>query len=192
LDTDTLVDFLSRQRAIRNFDTSRDVDDALIEQVLFAATRAPTGGNRQMWRWLVIRDPAIKDQLATVSEEETAKYMGAMAVPGAPPRPLTPGTTSWRDVPVLLMALSEQGGGGPSIFPAVQNALLAIQQLGLGSVLTTLWKGQEERVRSILKVPAGVEMHAVLPIGWPDRKYGKSKRRPVSEITYRDTYATPW
>ena len=192
MDTDTLVDFLSRQRAIRSFDTSRDVDDALIEQVLFAATRAPSGGNRQTWRWLVVRDASIKDQLATVYEEETAKYIAAMAVPGTPPRPLTPGTTSWRDVPVLLVALSESGGGGPSIFPAVQNALLAIQQLGLGSVLTTLWKGQEERVRGILKVPAEIEMHAILPIGWPDRKYGKSKRRPVSEITHRDTYGTGW
>lgn len=192
MDTGTLVDFLSRQRAIRSFDTSRDVDDALIEQVLFAATRAPSGGNRQTWRWLVVRDASIKDQLATVYEEETAKYIAAMAAPGSPPRPLTPGTTSWRDVPVLLVALSESGGGGPSIFPAVQNALLTIQQLGLGSVLTTLWKGQEERVRGILKVPAEIEMHAILPIGWPDRKYGKSKRRPVSEITYRDTYGNGW
>lgn len=183
MDTDTLVDFLSRQRAIRSFDTSRDVDDALIEQVLFAATRAPSGGNRQTWRWLVVRDAAIKDQLATVYEGEAAKYLGGR---------VTPGTTSWRDTPVLLVALSEEGGGGPSIFPAVQNALLTIQQLGLGSVLTTLWKGQEERVRAILKVPAEIEMHAILPIGWPDRKYGKSKRRPVSEITYRDTYGASW
>jgi len=183
LDTDTLVDFLSRQRAIRSFDTSRDVDDALIEQVLFAATRAPSGGNRQTWRWLVVRDASIKDQLATIYEEEAAKYLGGR---------VTPGTTSWRDTPVLLVALSEEGGGGPSIFPAVQNALLTIQQLGLGSVLTTLWKGQEERVRGILEVPAGIEMHAILPIGWPDRKYGKSKRRPGSEITYRDTYGNAW
>jgi nitroreductase len=183
LDTDTLVDFLSRQRAIRSFDTSRDVDDALIEQVLFAATRAPSGGNRQTWRWLVVRDAGLKDQLATVYEEETLKYMAGRT---------TPGTTSWRDTPVLLVALSETGGGGPSIFPAVQNALLMIQQLGLGSVLTTLWKGQESRVRGILKVPADIEMHAILPIGWPDRKYGKSKRGPVSEITYRDTYGNGW
>src|SRR3954462_4645895 len=110
VDTDTLADLLSGQRAIRSFDTSREVDDALIEQVLFAATRAPSGGNRQTWRWLVIRDAAIKDQLATVYEEETAKYMAGRT---------TPGTTSWRDVPVLLCALSEAGGGGPSIFPGV-------------------------------------------------------------------------
>jgi len=183
LDTDTLVDFLSRQRAIRSFDTSRDVDDALIEQILFAATRAPSGGNRQTWRWLVIRDASIKAELATVYEEETAKYMAGRT---------TPGTTSWRDVPVLLCAMSETGGGGPSIFPAVQNALLMIQQLGLGSVLTTLWQGQADRVRQVLKVPEGIEMHAMLPIGWPDRKYGKSKRGPISEITYRDTYETKW
>ena len=183
MDTDALVDVLSRQRAIRSFDTSRDIDDALMEQVLHAATRAPSGGNRQTWRFLVVRDVAIKAQLADVYEEETAKYMAGRT---------TPGTTSWRDVPVLLVALSEAGGGGPSIFPAVQNALLMIQQLGLGSVLTTLWKGQEDRVRGILKVPPEIEMHAILPIGWPDRTYGKSKRRPIAEVTYRDTYGTVW
>ena len=191
MDTDALVDVLSRQRAIRSFYTSREVDDALIEQVLHAATRAPSGGNRQTWRFLVVRDAAVKAQLADVYEEETVKYIAGLSTPGAV-RPTTPGTTSWRDVPVLLVALSERGGGGPSIFPAVQNALLMVQQLGLGSVLTTLWKGQEERVRGILKVPTEIEMHAILPIGWPDRTYGKSKRKPISEVTYRDTYGTPW
>jgi nitroreductase len=147
-----------------------------------------------MWRFLVVRDASIKDQLATVYEEETVKYIAALARPATPgtARPTTPGTTSWRDVPVLLVALSEAGGGGPSIYPAVQNALLMVQQLGLGSVLTTLWQGQLDRVRSILKVPPEVEMHAILPVGWPDRKYGKSKRRPIGEITYRDTYGTGW
>ena len=185
MDTNSLVDFLSRQRAIRSFDTSREVDDSLIEQVLQAAVRAPSGGNRQTWRWLVIRDAAIKAQLATIYEEETAKYLGSSGR-------VSPSTTSWRDVPVLLCAMSEKGGGGPSIFPAVQNALLMVQQLGLGSVLTTLWKGQEDRVRQILKVPPEIEMHAILPIGWPDRKYGKNKRGPISEVTYRDTYGTRW
>ena len=67
-----------------------------------------------------------------------------------------------------------------------------IQQLGLGGVLTTLWKGQETRVREILKVPSEIEMHAILPVGWPSRTFGKNKRGPISEITYRDTFETPW
>jgi nitroreductase len=183
METDVLIDFLSHQLAIRSFDTSRDVDDALIAQVLRAATRAPTGGNRQLWRWLVIRDPQIKSQIAKLYEEETAKYLGG--------RPAT-GQTSWRDVPVLLVAMSEPGGGGPSIFPAVQNALLMLQQLGLGSVLTTLWKAREAEIKPILKLPDDVEMHAILPIGWPDRTYGKSKRRPIAVVTYRDRYGTAW
>jgi nitroreductase len=88
--------------------------------------------------------------------------------------------------------MSEAGGGGPSIFPAVQNALLMITQLGLGSVLTTLWKAREAEIKPILKLPDDIEMHAVLPIGWPDRKYGRNHRRPIAEVTYRDTYETPW
>jgi nitroreductase len=175
-------DMLSRQRAIRSFDVSRPVDDATIERLLRCATFAPNGGNRQMWRFIVLRDSGIKAQLAQVYEEEAQKYLG---------RPLE-GQTSWRDVPVFIVACSEKGGGGPSIFPAVQNLLLTAQVLGLGSVLTTLWKGQEPRVRQALQVPDEIEMHAILPIGWPDRKYGRSKRRPVSEVTYRDRYGAAW
>jgi nitroreductase len=182
MDFAELEDLLSRQRAIRSFDTSRPVDDATVEQLLRCATFAPNGGNRQMWRFIVLRDAAIKAQLAEVYEEEAQKYLG---------RPLE-GQTSWRDVPVFIVACSERGGGGPSIFPAVQNLLLAVHALGLGSVLTTLWKGQEARVRAAMQVPDEIEMHAILPIGWPDRSYGRSKRRPVSEVTYRDLYGNGW
>ena len=114
--------------------------------------------------------------------EEAEKYLG---------RPLE-GQTPWTDVPVLIVACSEKGGGGPSIFPAVQNLLLAARAIGLGSVLTTLWKGQEPRVRRALGVPDEIEMHAVVPIGWPERKYGRGKRKPIAEVTYRDRFGNAW
>ncbi len=133
MDIAELEDFLSYQRAIRSFDTSRPVDDATVETLLRCATYAPSGGNRQTWRFIVLRDAAIKAELTQVYGEEAQKYLG---------RPLE-GQTLWTDVPVLIVACSEKGGGGPSIFPAVQNLLLAARALGLGSVLTTLWQGQE-------------------------------------------------
>jgi nitroreductase len=179
---DELQELQSRQRSIRGFDTARPVDESLVDQLLRSATFAPNGGNRQLWRFIVIRDAAIKDELASIYEEEALRYTG---------RP-TPGTTSWREVPVLVAFCSEAGGGGPSIFPAVQNFLLGAHALGLGSVLTTLWKAQEAKVRAILKVPDDIEMHAILPLGWPDRKYGRSKRRPLAEVAYRDTYGAAW
>ncbi|HLF75938.1 MAG TPA: nitroreductase family protein [Dehalococcoidia bacterium] len=183
MDFDELLELMSRQRAVRSFDTSRPVDDATIEQLLRAATFAPNGGNRQMWRFMVIREPGIKAGLAKLYEEQALIYLGG--------RPLQ-GQASWREVPALVAFLSETGGGGATIFPAVQNFLFAAHTLGLGSVLTTLWKGREPEVRALLQVPDDIEMHAILPLGWPDRKYSRSKRRPVSELTYRDRYGTAW
>ena len=182
LDINALEDAFSRQRSIRQYDLSRPVDDATIERLLKAATQAPNGGNRQLWSFLVIRDAGIKKQLEEVYEEEATRYLGGRTV----------GTTRWGDVPVLVAVMAPREGGGPSIYPAVQNLLLAASVMGLGGVLTTLWKAQEPRVKSILNVPAEVEIHAILPLGWPDRKYGRNKRKPVAEVTYRDTYGKAW
>ncbi len=182
VDIDALEDVLSRQRAVRQFDLSRPVDDTTVERLLKAATYAPNGGNRQLWSFLVIRDPAIKKQLQAVYVEEATKYLGG------PPTNMT----MWGDVPVLIAVLAPHEGGGPSIYPAVQNLLLAASVVGLGGVLTTLWKAQEPRVKSILKVPAEIEMHAIVPLGWPDRRYGRNKRKPVAEVSFRDTYGNAW
>jgi nitroreductase len=182
MDLTDLHELQSRQRAVRTFDTSVPVPDELVEQLLRSATFAPTGGNRQLWRFIVVRESSVKSQLATLYEEEAARYLG---------RPVE-GQTSWRDVPVLIVFCSEPGGGGSSIFPAVQNLLLAAHAAGLGSVLTTLWKAREQEVRSILNVPADIEVHAIVPVGYPQRKYGRNKRRPVAEVAYRDRYGTPW
>jgi nitroreductase len=81
---------------------------------------------------------------------------------------------------------------GSNVYPAVQNILLAVTALGLGSVLTTRWKAREDEVKAILGLGAGQTMHAILPIGWPDRKYGRSHRRPVAEITSLDRYGQTW
>ncbi|HLF72546.1 MAG TPA: nitroreductase family protein, partial [Dehalococcoidia bacterium] len=136
--------------------------------------------------FVVIRDAGVKQKLRTIYDEMVAQYLGG--------RPQT-GQTPWTEVPVLIAVCTEGEGAGampPSIFPAVQNLLLAAHTLGLGSVLTTLWKAREADVKAVLKLPDAFEVHAILPIGYPDRQYGRGKRRPVSEVTYRDGYGTPW
>ena len=180
------ADHLARQRAIRAFDTSREVDDATVEGLLRVATSAPSGGNRQPWRFIVIKDGAVKQQLAAIYREETMKYMGGR-------EPV--GQTPWDQVPVLIAVCTEGQSAGvvpASIYPAVQNLLLAVHTAGLGSVLTTLWMGQLAAVKKVLNVPDDVEMHAIMPVGYPDRSYGRSKRRPVAEVTYRDRYGESW
>lgn len=181
------ADHLSRQRAIRAFDTSKDVDDATVEKLIKVATSAPSGGNRQPWRFIVIRDPAVKQPLAEIYNAVAAAYTGGRA---------TPGTTTWDQVPVLIAVCTENSSGGgvmqASIYPAVQNLLLAVHTAGLGSVLTTLWKSREAEVKALLNLPESIEIHAILPIGYPDRTYGRSKRKTIAEVTYRDRFGEPW
>ena len=187
MDFDEFKDLITRQRAIRKFD-ARPVDDATVETILRLATFAPNGGNRQPVRFIVIRDPEVKQKLWDVFDE-----LGSHLPAGAPE------ATPWRDVPVLIAVCSDPPPNAPagspipaSVYPAVQNILLTVHAMGLGSVLTTRWKTREPEMKAILGLPAHVEMHAILPIGWPDRKYGRGKRRPVAEITYRDRWGQAW
>jgi nitroreductase len=176
-----------RQRAVRLF-TDQPVDDATLERLIRAATFAPSGGNRQPWRFIIVRDKATKAALGKIFDELGQQFYGANA----------PERTPWVDVPALIAVCAEESGGpagvaaAASIYPVVQNLLLAIHGFGLGSVLTTRWKAREAEVKPLLGLPDGMEAHAILPIGWPIRKYGRGKRMPVREITYREKYGQAW
>ena len=182
-DFETLDRVLRSQRAVRLF-SDRPVDDALVERALRAARFAPSGGNRQPWRFIVVREAETKRALGVVFDELGRQLYGANA----------PERTPWRDVPLLIAVCSEAGAGqqGASIFPVVQNLLLALHGLGLGSVLTTRWKAREDEVRPLLGLPGSMEVHAILPVGWPARRFGRGRRLPVAEVTYRERFGQPW
>jgi nitroreductase len=182
-DWDTVEQVMLRQRAVREF-SDAPVDDAMLERCIRAATFAPSGGNTQPWKFIVIRDRETKRRLGVIFDELGQQIYGANA----------PVRTPWEDVPVLIACCTEAGRatGGASIFPVVQNLLLAIHASGLGSVLTTRWKAREKEVAPLLGLPDNIEPHAILPIGWPARRYGRGKRLPVAEITYREQYGESW
>ena len=107
-----------------------------------------------------------------------------------------PERTPWEDVPVLVAVVAQKaagiagaGGAVASVYPAVQNFLLAIQGQGLGSVLTTRWKAREAEVKPILGLPEGYTPQAILPIGWPVGRYGRPPRRPVDECLHWERFA---
>lgn len=187
---EVVEELMARQRAIRRF-TARDVDDALIERILRAATRAPSARNVQPWRFIVVRERTSRQQLGAIFDDLGARMYGQ----GAPDR------TPWEDVPVLIVVCSEYAFGegeaamaalGASIYPAVQNLLLAAQAAGLGTVLTTRWKAREAQLRPMLGLPENMAVHAIIPMGWPDGRYGKNRRVPVAEVTYRERFGQPW
>lgn len=187
---DELSDFFAHQRAVRRF-TAEEVDDSLLERILRAATRAPSARNLQPWRFIVIREPATKAALGTIFDELGGRMYGANA----------PDRTAWIEVPVLIAVCSEYAFGATtggltaleaSIYPAVQNLLLAAQAAGLGAVLTTRWKEREAEVRPILGLPDDMAVHAIIPIGHPAHIPGRNRRRPVREVTFRERFGDDW
>lgn len=189
-DLEAFEAFARRQRAIRHF-TAEDVPDELIERVLAAGTRAPSARNLQPWRFIVVRDRDTRAKLGAIFDELGAQLYGD----GAPQR------TPWSDVPALIVVYSDYAFGrsesgiaalGASIYPCVQNILLAAQAAGLGTVLTTRWRSREDEVRPLLGLPDETTVHAILPIGWPDRRYGANRRTPVAEYISRDRHGQPW
>jgi nitroreductase len=189
MDLDWLDRLLSRQRAVRHFER-RPVDDATIERILRVATYAPSARNVQPWRFIVVRDVEVKRRLGAIFDE-----LGA-AMSGGPPDRMP-----WEDVPVLIAVCSDYAFGrteagiaalGASIYPAVQNLLLAAHAAGLGTVMTTRWKARESEVQDALGLPDSMTVHAIVPLGWPDRHYGKGRRRPVRDVTYRERFGQPW
>ena len=81
---------------------------------------------------------------------------------------------------------------GSSIYPAVQNIILACRAFGLGTVLTTIHAFFEDEVKTILGLPADVQTYALLPIGYPIDKFGSLRRRPVNEVAVLDRWGNPW
>jgi nitroreductase len=179
-----------RQRAIRNF-TDEDVPDALVDQVLTAAIHGPSGSNTQPWHFIVIRDPAVKRAISEVYEEARADaYRDRPPSAGGARQPLSA-------APVLIVACvdtpaSGQAGfqTGASIYPSVQNLMLAARALGLGTVLTTLHRRRKARIHEILGIPDHVESAAIIPLGWPDREYGPNRRPPLERFVMRDRWSS--
>jgi len=81
---------------------------------------------------------------------------------------------------------------GSSIYPAIQNVILACRGLGLGAVITTNHMLYEDEVKAVLGIPAEVATFALMPIGYPTRKYGPLTRKPVAEVTFADRWGEPW
>lgn len=178
---DHVWDLFPHQRAVREF-SDRPVDDASVTKILAAALRAPTASNAMPLRFIVIRDQGQKDALSEVYEQCFAQIYSSRA-----------GRTLWSDVPVLIAGCIEakQPGlmTGASIYPAFQNLMLAARALGLGTVITTLWSRENDRVREILGVPEGWHIAGITPLGYPAKRMGKSKRPPAEGFVFHDRWS---
>jgi nitroreductase len=191
---------VARQRAHRAF-AGEDVDDALIEHLLTAATFAPSAENRQPWEFIVVRDETIRARIGELSrrawEEHGRAFSESRLSPGMLADVDRGATGGVADAPVNIVVCADTERGleatiSSSIFPAVQNLLLAATALGLGSALTTITAGYRAEMQEILGLPAHVRPVALVPVGYPQRRLGPPRRAPFGAHTHRDRYGRLW
>jgi nitroreductase len=177
-------------------------------RILDAAIRAPSGGNAQGWRFLLIDDPAVKAQLGPLYRDaigilwQTAYKERLERARAAPDDPdgvsmlkVQASAQHLADhfeaVPLFLAAFSRGDPSGGSIFPAVWSAQLAARAEGVGSSLTSvLGIFHGAAVSQILGVPQdkGWTMNCLVSFGYPTGRWGVAPRRPVHEVAYRNTW----
>lgn len=214
-----LYELMSTQRAVRRLRPDPVPDDVL-DRILQAACWAPTGGNGQPWRVVAVRNPERKQQLADLYAPAWNRYAEAYVaklerIPEArrresARRTLEAGThlaDHFHEVPVVLVFLADPSRmtitdaelervslvGGGSVYPAIQNTLLACRAEGLGCVLTTLHCAHESTVQQIIGAPPEWAIAGVVPIGWPvGGGHGPITRRPPAEMVFDDTFGTSW
>ena len=194
------------QRAIRRI-KSDPVDDSLVLHILELAMKAPTGSNQQNWEFVVVKDREVKARLAALNRRAlkpmSAIYGRIIARRGDETLLRMQKAVQWQadhfeEIPVIVVACLK-GIVAPwpsvaastaygSIFPAVQNLLLAARAAGLGAGLITLPLWSKLLARRALGLPWNVTPCAVIPLGWPIGKYGPTTRRPVGELVSLDRY----
>ena len=199
-----LREAMETQRAIRRL-APDPVDDALVLRLIELALKAPTGSNAQNWEFVVVKDPAVKARLARRNRQAWRIYggLGRRISRGDPKMTKVLDAVQWQadhfeEIPVIVvaclkgprlpfppMAISSYYG---SIYPSVQNLLLAARAVNLGAALITLPLWSHFSVRRILGLPWNVTPCAVVPLGWPRGRYGPTTRRPVREVVSFDRY----
>lgn len=186
-----------------------------LEAILRAAQQGPSGGNIQPWQFLVVTDPAVRRDLGEIYRRAYERYEAALLT-SMPPHRDEESAATWErtlaasrhlathlgDAPAIIVVLmhdidmtltDEQGAldvGTPyaSVYPAVQNLLLAARSLGIGGALTTVHRVRQDEVRSLLEVPDRFQTVALVPLGRPTGRFGIAPRRPVETVTHWDRY----
>ena len=193
-------DVVHRQRACRDFAPDKDVADDVLEQVLDAATFAPSAENKQPWVFVVARDPAVRRRIAELTaqvwnsgaREYESTHLDAQILADVD-RGITEG---FANAPVVVVVCGDRAAAfertlPSSVFPATQNLLLAATALGMGSALTTLATAMAKDLAEILALPDNIRPLAVVFLGWPAKKLGPPRRVSYREKTHLDRYGNP-
>jgi len=201
-----LFEIIRTTRSMRRLKPDR-VPNELIRKILEAGVCAPSGGNMQRWRFLVVRDAKVKEAVGAMYKRAWDEQVAPRYRSGEP----APDTSRERfermlaaaeylaahihEAPVWIIPCLEGGTptrtSGSSIYPAVQNILLMARALGLRATLTTLHLQFEKEAEAALGLPPNVHSYALLPIGYPMGRFGPVRRVPLADVVYEDRWGQP-
>ena len=182
---------------------SREVPEELLIKLIDAANQAPSGSNAQMARWVVVRDAAVKQQLADLNRKHAEPYIAPnLENPASDKQKRMLEAVVWQmdnmhEIPALIVACFEYPEkvdgmgvyrGSGSVWPGIQNLLLTARSLGLGAAPTTLALRDQDAVREVLNLPETFAALCLIPVGYPSGKFGPVSRRPVEEIMRFDRW----
>ena len=212
-----LTEVMRTTFAARQF-TNDPIEDEVVHRILEHARFAPSGGNRQGWRVIIVRDRRLRDALGHLIEPTMKEYRAQVRAGESPFNTIIPSEVSrdeierqeiepdylkqFTDAPVLLLILvdlrvvasmdrelSRIGViSGASIYPFAWNILLAARNEGLGGTLTTFLAAAEPQVKEIFQIPPHYAVSALLPIGKPVKQLTKLSRKPVDTFTTVDSF----
>lgn len=212
-----LYDVMRTTFAARQFQDA-PVSDSTLHHILENARFAPSGGNRQGWKIIVIKDAEKRASLGPIISQVMRRYRAQVAAGENPYNTVVPSQVTQADIdavtlpegfteqftqaPVLLMVLVDLSVvasmdseldrvgvvSGASIYPFVWNILLAARNEGLGGTITTFTTVKEPEVRELFNIPENYAVSALLPIGKPIKQLTKLKRNPVSAFATVDTF----
>ncbi len=191
------------QRSIRRFKLDPiPLDD--IRVILEAAIKAPSGGNLQPARFVVLNNTEVIRQFGELYREawwakrrdEGRSWTSREQVPpgDAPTTGAARLADEIKDAPCIILALTNGNRIASSVIPSVQNLMLAARALGIGSVPTTLHPQVMERVYALLGIPPEMELQMCIPLGYPLGRFGPTQRRPTAEVSYLNHWGSlvPW
>ena len=204
-----IFEIIHSTRAMRRLKPD-PLPEATLKKIVDAGTRAANGGNQQDWAFLLVRDPDLKRFLRDYywNTWQTLRAQSSLSTEGLPPAQLRMYNAAsdlaahLDEVPVILLACVQQEYApiAPlnkrasklavygSIYPAVQNILLSCRALGVGATLTTIHSFFEETLKQRLGIPDAMEVAAMIPMGYPQGKFGPVSRRPVEEVIHWDRW----
>jgi len=200
------MEALYTTRAMRRVKTD-PIPENVQKKILDAAIRAPTGGNTQGWRFLLVDDADVKGQLGPVYRSCMEMLWGSIYKERLDTATATPEAADsiefmkmyrsasylgdhFEDYPLILFAFCQNDTSGGSIFPAVWNAMLAARTEGVGSALTSVFFFQLEEMKKILGVPdeGNWVFSACVTFGYPTGRWGVAPRRAADEVSFRNSW----